>query len=777
MPPPIASKQRKSAKATPSAAKPTVQAEPTKALQLISQRQSTDVVQTLLHGSISCLSYVRNLFPESCFDDQVYDNSNDPWSYEEYAAGRGTSKEGTKMKVLRRGRSEAVDQLLDWLEKGAFEALKLNILRAIQLNVLEDAMEPSKVVETYTFTFNYLRSPQTGVQTLTGLQVQCPRGKAVTVKNAKYALQAFIRRLMSFCATLPNLPERRFISMHLFYMPECDQSYQPFGFHDNFSDFLTYPNSSDLGWTRSVQEGGMVDAGYHTAGLRVSYLEQANIKESLESDRNLQIPAGLDYNEVVAREDDIDTTTIFELPPDPLVLESGLIEDQPSSAACVTSGTSKVSNVNVDTYNAPIGIVPESHPDSVATGEAAASNPQQESRNSATLTREPVANGFSQAAPKLRSKIRKSIQHANTNGSGGASPSENPQTQSSSPDSQVRTQLREMLQDSQTVPDSGDTQPAHPQVPIGNSHTLKLPSLQLSKNKLSELLDRHKSLVLHRTPGPRKNQDEDILDCQCGCNNEEDDMINCSFCETWQHLHCYGYRGVDDPRIPSTHACYRCLLEDKEVPLLHELKNLALLRRGIHVIQDNGFSDEQKFAETLHCDLQTAAGVFRHLRSKGLVFVPPIYGHEVTMSETAATLPPLPLIEASSQLLEKPSPTNKFDAFVKNSVVPQTRQKKARLEPRQEGTEDRESRGSARYSLRHRRSPTKEIAPKQAEASGSVSTSMSQLKGKRKSDTSDETAGNSQLREKRFKSSVSTGLISVGHEGSPGPSATTTEVI
>lgn len=75
--------------------------------------------------------------------------------------------------------------------------------------------------------------------------------------------------------------------------------------------------------------------------------------------------------------------------------------------------------------------------------------------------------------------------------------------------------------------------------------------------------------------------------------------MNCGFCNTWQHLHCYGYLGSDDPRVPDIHACYRCLLQEKEAPLLRELQDLALLRKGVHIIQVDGYFNDRKFSEAL----------------------------------------------------------------------------------------------------------------------------------------------------------------------------------
>ncbi|KAK4998734.1 hypothetical protein LTR66_002101 [Elasticomyces elasticus] len=64
------------------------------------------------------------------------------------------------------------------------------------------------------------------------------------------------------------------------------------------------------------------------------------------------------------------------------------------------------------------------------------------------------------------------------------------------------------------------------------------------------------------------------------------------------------------------HACYRCLLGEKEVPTLNKLRNLALQRRGMRIIQDEGYRDDSDFAADLHVDLQTAAQLSKHLKKR-----------------------------------------------------------------------------------------------------------------------------------------------------------------
>lgn len=58
-------------------------------------------------------------------------------------------------------------------------------------------------------------------------------------------------------------------------------------------------------------------------------------------------------------------------------------------------------------------------------------------------------------------------------------------------------------------------------------------------------------------------------------------QIGCSYCDTWQHFHCYGFTGPDDPRIPEDHACYQCLLAGRDEKALSALNDLALRRRGM----------------------------------------------------------------------------------------------------------------------------------------------------------------------------------------------------
>jgi len=93
--------------------------------QIVNQQQSTGIMQTFIHSSISCMAYLRSLFPPECFQTQVYDMHDSNCSYEEYAAGRFTLEalqtrgrkpnNGTTMTTLKRGCNDTVDRFLDWM--------------------------------------------------------------------------------------------------------------------------------------------------------------------------------------------------------------------------------------------------------------------------------------------------------------------------------------------------------------------------------------------------------------------------------------------------------------------------------------------------------------------------------------------------------------------------------------------------------------------------------------------------------------------------------------
>ncbi|KAK2739734.1 DNA binding protein [Onygenales sp. PD_40] len=113
--------------------------------------------------------------------------------------------------------------------------------------------------------------------------------------------------------------------------------------------------------------------------------------------------------------------------------------------------------------------------------------------------------------------------------------------------------------------------------------------------------------------------------CECEVDTENPEMLQCTFCNTRQHTICYGFIHGQDPAIPDTHVCYKCLLEPSEKKLLQDMRTLVLLRRAIAVIIDQGYPNRVKdFAQKLGgCNGQTIVQITDLLRKQGLLHATP----------------------------------------------------------------------------------------------------------------------------------------------------------
>jgi len=93
----------------------------TYATTTINEVQSIQLVQTMLHGAMSTLTYLRELFPEKAFEYRYYEMRETPLPYKDFAAARMPSYKNeadphsTKLPVLLRKRSKRADLFLNWL--------------------------------------------------------------------------------------------------------------------------------------------------------------------------------------------------------------------------------------------------------------------------------------------------------------------------------------------------------------------------------------------------------------------------------------------------------------------------------------------------------------------------------------------------------------------------------------------------------------------------------------------------------------------------------------
>jgi meiosis-specific protein HOP1 len=60
----------------------------TYATTTVNEVQSIQLVQTMLHGAMSTLTYLRELFPEKAFEYRYYEMRETPLPYKDFAAAR-----------------------------------------------------------------------------------------------------------------------------------------------------------------------------------------------------------------------------------------------------------------------------------------------------------------------------------------------------------------------------------------------------------------------------------------------------------------------------------------------------------------------------------------------------------------------------------------------------------------------------------------------------------------------------------------------------------------
>ncbi|KAF2136996.1 uncharacterized protein K452DRAFT_312695 [Aplosporella prunicola CBS 121167] len=586
-----------------------------KELQPIELDQSTDIAQTLIHSSISNVLFCREIFAESCYEHQQYNRDDPQWTYDDYIAGHDPTnssglQRGAVMCILKRGRNKTVNKLMDWLvwtpsvatsvadivislggraEKGAFDALKHRYLRAVQIQIYEDPDKAYEVIETYTFTVKYVDLPEYGGKAVAGLQFESPGGQVeepleqtgslasqiLTTRRAKHNLEKFIRLLSRFCGTLPHLPEQRRLRMYLFYTDDTPDDYHPPGFVKGQGPNIWFPEGD--GWERHTHKLHEADLGHHNINLTISYIDR---REGVRE----EIPSDLPYVRGTTRGGEIDedmvdsSSTTKQLSQDPKIT----VPEQASKT--VVPSTPPVST---QVYNQEMDVDLDEISDSFDAAQARSRDLPHDRDPEDIDGRQIAINNSNRGADNEESQQSLII-------------------------------LRSMPQNSPPSQELVETQPEDSAVfdrdspaPDGRNQLSQMKVEELNRKKRSDF---QTSVTRHHFSS--QSQD-DIISCQCGCN------IHCGYCNTWQHLHCYGY--LSSGNVAEPYACYRCILEEKEPEKIPKLQRLAMLRRGIHVLQMNGYRKDEEFRKELGCDIQTASGLVKCLKAEGFLLALPGY--------------------------------------------------------------------------------------------------------------------------------------------------------
>ncbi|KAM4663676.1 HORMA domain-containing protein 1 [Discoglossus pictus] len=179
------------------------------------EQQSLVLVKRLLAVSVSCITYLRGLFPEYAYGTRYL--------------------EDICVKILREDKScPGSTQLVKWM-LGCYDALQRKYLKMVVLAIYTNPEDPNTVTECYQFKFKY--TPIGPVMDFNSNKSSSSTA-CLDVKKASILL---VRKLYVLMQNLGPLPNDVCLTMKLFYYDEVTPTdYQPPGFRDGSCDGMMF---------------------------------------------------------------------------------------------------------------------------------------------------------------------------------------------------------------------------------------------------------------------------------------------------------------------------------------------------------------------------------------------------------------------------------------------------------------------------------------------------------------------------------------------------------
>ncbi|XP_014797727.1 PREDICTED: HORMA domain-containing protein 2 [Calidris pugnax] len=211
--------------------------------RIATEQQSVALVKRLLAISVSCITYMRGLFPESSYGTRYLDD--------------------LCLKILREDKSCLGSlQIVKWVQ-GCFDALERQYLHIAVLAIYTNPKEPETVTELYQFKFKYKKEvPQMAI---ISNQMNLVNG-VCGEKDIKEASRLLIRKLYLLMQNLGPLPNDITLTMKLHYYNEVTpKDYQPPGFKEDGSPGDLFFDGEPVNL-----RVGSVSTGFHLMKMRVT---------------------------------------------------------------------------------------------------------------------------------------------------------------------------------------------------------------------------------------------------------------------------------------------------------------------------------------------------------------------------------------------------------------------------------------------------------------------------------------------------------------------------
>ncbi|XP_010470642.1 PREDICTED: uncharacterized protein LOC104750536 isoform X2 [Camelina sativa] len=179
----------------------------------ITEQDSLLLTRNLLRIAIFNISYIRGLFPEKYFNDK--------------------SVPALDMKIKKLMPMDAESRrLIDWMEKGVYDALQRKYLKTLMFCICETVDGP--MIEEYAFSFSYSDSDSQNVMMNINRTGSKKNGGTfnstadITPNQMRSSACKMVRTLVQLMRTLDKMPDERTIVMKLLYYDDVTPpDYEP----------------------------------------------------------------------------------------------------------------------------------------------------------------------------------------------------------------------------------------------------------------------------------------------------------------------------------------------------------------------------------------------------------------------------------------------------------------------------------------------------------------------------------------------------------------------
>ncbi|OQE13379.1 hypothetical protein PENFLA_c049G09106 [Penicillium flavigenum] len=570
------------------------------------------------------------------------------------------------IRVIERRMSDEADHLLDILEDGIFDALLRGVLHAVQFTIIADKVSPDKLLESYTFTFENSgeRGPADRLTNGPRMDFVSPHEDRGDMRNMIFEGKALIRRLVKMCAESPALPNERILGIHVFYKPECPESYDVPGFAASQDDTVEYPGTSY--WERTRRFYGSVDSGFHTVGLRVNSL----LYTSPGGEAHFP-PADETNDDAVLRSDEVGIPTLAQMPLD-VVGEIYLSTDESTASDTNDEIISKAEFVALHYCPTAVTLRAKRH----------------DSRKSRRYTEKRVDGRIffnqedleshqslmQEMAQSVADSVAVNLDDSSETDSFGKldrierpSKSTVPVNWSQDDDYATFPVSRDGIQLALARRESRENFPTRKYIrrlqEAGSKPTVTARTVHYVENRHGAVIKLEEdNKDKENLPGPSdtmtKYGHKDWRPYRCECNTwdfKPSKSIRCANCKEYQHTLCYGYYSAKDTRIPDIHYCYTCLIGyDFDSDMMNEIIKLIRMRRTIEFVLTAEMTPtlNWQLAKRLNCTDDEARATVYRLRELGILKPADWrvkHDHKVGSPNSGSTGQPLPATPSTAK--------------------------------------------------------------------------------------------------------------------------------